>query len=58
MRLFNPAAIAAFVLGLASDSERDDGQLSGASEQDAETRIVTILSDGVKGIRKQAIAAL
>ena len=26
MRLFNPAAIAAFLLGLASDSERDDGQ--------------------------------
>jgi len=26
MRLFNPAAISAFVLGLASDSERDDGQ--------------------------------
>jgi hypothetical protein len=26
MRLFNPAAIAAFPLGLASDSERDNGQ--------------------------------
>ena len=31
--------------------------ISGASEQDAETRIVTILSDGVKGIKKRAIAA-
>ena len=47
-RLFNPAGIAAFVLKAGVRLRTRRRSISGASEQDAETRIVTILSDGVK----------